>query len=200
MASATAYGGGPGLSIPTTSSSSTTPSNTAPASVATPPSKSIVSSPGVTYASGKALVAPKVASSHRQGLTKNTPTKQYLDIEAPPSIALPKSLLTVGVNSDPTTGYGLSPETGVLEVNNTTHSYLSPIKEATHLSRDDGKGEMINGEHLFVFWEIGSYSNTTAATNGDFLGFVSSSVANDIGMSGLNGGILKLAGWDRRVE
>lgn len=115
-------------------------------------------------------------------------------------MALLKRLLTVGINSDLTTGYGLSPETGVLEVNNTTHSYLSPIKEATHLSRDRGKGEMINGEHLFVFCEIGSYSNTTSATNGDFLGFVSSSVANDIGMSGLNGGILKLAGWDRRVE
>ena len=192
IASVTAYGGGPGLSIPATPSSSNRPSNTTLSSVATPPSETIVSGPGITYASGKSVVAPKVASSYLQGPTENTPTKQYLDIKAPPSIALPKSLLTVGVNGDLTTGYGLSPETGVLEVNSSTQSYLSPITDAMHLSRDGGKGGMINGEHLFIFCDTGSYSNTTSTTNGNFLGFVSSSVAVDVGMNGLAGNVLKL--------
>ena len=192
MASVTALGGSPSLSIPTTPSSSNKPSNTTLSSVATPPSETIVSSPGITYASGKLVVAPKVASSYLQGPTENTPTKQYLDIKAPPSIALPTSLLTVGVNGDLTTGYGLSPETGVLEVNSSTQSYLSPITDAMHLSRDGGKGGMIDGEHLFIFCDTGSYSNTTSTTHGKFLGFVSSSVAVDVGMNGLAGNILKL--------
>ena len=51
---------------------------------------------------------------------------------------------------------------------------------------------MVNGEHLFIFCDTGSYSTTTATKNGNFLGFVSSSVATDVGMKGLSGGALNL--------
>lgn len=51
---------------------------------------------------------------------------------------------------------------------------------------------MVNGEHLFVFCDTGSYSTTTSSSNGNFLGFVSSSVATDVGMKGLTGGALNL--------
>ena len=192
IASMTAYGGGPGLSFTTTSTFLTTPSNTSPISVSNPPSESNISTPGVTYASGDSVVDPKVISSHLHGPTQNMPTKQYLDVKAPPSITLPKSLLKVGVNSNLTTGYGLSPETGVLQVNSSTQAYLSPITGSTHLSRDGGKGGMISGEHLFIFCDTGSYSTTTSNTKGKFLGFVSSSVAIDVGMNGLNGKALHL--------
>ena len=105
---------------------------------------------------------------------------------------LPNNLLTVGANSDITTNYGLSPETGALEINSSTESYLSPLTDTPHLSRDGGKGGILNGEHLFIFCDTGSYSTTTSTQNGSFLGFVSSSVAIDVGMNGLQGDALTL--------
>ena len=174
------------------SSTSVTQTSTSSSSYATPPSESIVSAPGIAYASGSSVIAPKVVQSHLQGPTENRPTKQYLDIAAPASITLPNSLLTVGVNSDVTTGYDLSPDTGSLEINSSTQSYLSPLNEIPHLSRDGGKGGIVNGEHLFIFCDTGSYSTTTSTKNGSFLGFVSSSVAIDVGMNGLQGDALSL--------
>lgn len=171
-----------------TSSASSTSSTAAAATS----SAAVASSPGVTYASGDSIIAPKVAGTNLQGPTQNTPTTQYLDIESPAGITLASSLLTVGVNGDLTTGYELSLNTGVLEVNITTQSYLSPLTDNPHLSRDGGKGGMVNGQHLFIFCDTGSYSTTTSTTNGNFLGFVSSSVAIDVGMNGLNGKPLTL--------
>ena len=165
---------------------------TSTSSIAPKASASTVSSPGITYGSGKSVIVPKVASSHLQGPSQNTPTQQYLDIKPPAGITLASSLLTVGVNGDLTTGYDISGQTGVLEVNASTQSYLSPLENKPHLSRDGGRGGMINGEHLFVFCDTGSYSTTTSTSNGNFLGFVSSSVAVDVGMKGLTGGALNL--------
>jgi len=183
-----------GTSISTLTSSSaaatgSTPSSTVPAISSSAP---VVSSPGVTYASGDSVIAPKVVGSNLQGPSQNTPTTQYLDIKAPAGIKLASSLLTVGVNGDLTTGYDISAQTGVLEVNVSTQSFLSPITNTPHLSRDGGKGGMVNGQHLFFFCDTGSYSTTTSSSNGNFLGFVSSSVAVDVGMNGLSGNPLNL--------
>ena len=176
----------------TTSYTSTTQTTDSSPPYATPPSESIVSAPGIAYASGSSVITPEVVQSHLQGPTLNTPTKQYLNVAEPASIKLPNNLLTTGVNSDITTGYGLSLETGSLEVNSSTQSYLSPLTEIPHLSRDGGKGGILNGEHLFIFCDTGSYSTTTSTKNGSFLGFVSSSVAVDVGMNGLQGDALSL--------
>ena len=138
------------------------------------------------------MIVPNVASSHLQGPSQNTPSQQYLDIKAPAGITLPSSLLTVGVNGDLTTGYELSGQTGVLEVNVSTQSDLSPLEYTPHLSRDGGKGGTVNGEHLFVFCDTGSYSTATPTSNGKFVGFVSSSVAIDVGMNGLRGEAVNL--------
>ena len=164
------------------------------AAPADPPSTSSPggSSAGVTYASGNSVISPKVSGSHLQGPTMNTPSKQYIDVLEPPVIQLADSLLTTGVNGDLTTGYELSPQTGVLNVNITTQSFLRPLSQTPHLSRDGGRGGMVNGQHLFVFCDTGSYSSTTATTNGNFLGFVSSSCAVDVGMNGLSGTPLNL--------
>ncbi len=161
-------------------------------SIAPTSSASSISSPGVTYGSGSSVIVPKVGSSHLQGPTQNTPSQQYIDVEGPAGITLASSLLTVGVNGDLTTGYEISEQTGVLEVNISTQSHLSPLKNTPHLSRDGGRGGMVNGEHVFVFCDTGSYSTTTSTSNGNFLGFVSSSVATDVGMKGLTGGPLNL--------
>lgn len=98
----------------------------------------------------------------------------------------------VGVNGDLTTGYDISLETGILEVNVSTQSHLKSLTITPHLSRDGGQGGYINGEHLFIFCDTGSYSTTTSSSNGKFLGFTSSSVAIDSGMNGLQGNALHL--------
>ena len=177
------------------SSASTTSTSTiasSSSSVAVTTSASSTSSLGVTYASGDSIIVPKVAGSHLQGPSQNTPSSQYLDIQAPAGITLATTLLTTGVNGDLSTGYPISPDTGVLEVNVSTQSYLSSLTQSPHLSRDGGKGGMLNGEHLFVFCDTGSYSPPSSTVNGNFLGFVSSSVAVDVGMNGLNGQALDL--------
>lgn len=173
----------------TSSPSAITFSSSSPAATT---SASSVPSTGVIYASGDSIIVPTVAGSHLQGPSRNTPSSQYLDVEAPAGITLAKTLLTTGVNGDLSTSYSISSESGVLEVNTSTQSHLSPLTDTPHLSRDGGKGGMLNGEHLFVFCDTGSYSPPTSTINGNFLGFVSSSVAIDVGMNGLSGNTLEL--------
>lgn len=173
-----------------TSLTSTITSSSSSAAATT--SASSGSSMGIIYASGDSIIAPKVAGSHLQGPSQNAPSSQYLDIETPAGVTIAKTLLTTGVNGDLSTGYPISSETGVLEVNSSTQSYLSPLTDTPHLSRDGGKGGMLNGEHLFVFCDTGSYSPPTSTGNGEFLGFVSSSVAIDVGMNGVIGKALEL--------
>lgn len=150
------------------------------------------SEPGVTYASGNQVIVPQVETTNLQGPSRNTPSTQYVAYEAPSGINLANSLLMVGVNGDLSTGYDVSLETGILEVNVTTQSLLKSLTDTPHLSRDGGQGGYINGEHLFIFCDTGSYSTTTSSANGKFLGFTSSSVAIDSSMNGLQGQALNL--------
>ena len=172
---------------------STTPSSTSSASVPTTITTTApTSGSGVTYASGNKIIPPKVAASHLQGPSQNRPTTQYVDWKAPPSNALAKALLTVGVEGDLSVDYALSLDTGVLEVNSSTQGLLADLTNKPHISRDGGKGGYLNGQHLFIFCDTGSYSTTTDTSNGNFLGFVSSSCAIDTGMNGLYGNALHL--------
>ena len=185
---------------PTTSATSDNASSAAATSTATTsaaPSASgstapSGSEPGVTYASGNDVIAPQVKTTHLQGPSQNTPSTQYIAYDAPSGITLANSLLMVGVNGDLSTGYDISLETGILEVNVSTQSLLKSLTDTPHLSRDGGQGGYINGEHLFIFCDTGSYSTTTSSSNGKFLGFTSSSVAIDSGMKGLQGQALNL--------
>lgn len=107
-------------------------------------------------------------------------------------LTLSSSLLTIGVNGDLSTNYDLSSNTGVLQVNASTQSLMTSLSGTPHLSRDGGRGGFLNGEHLFIFCDTGSYTTTTSDSSGKFLGFVSSSVAIDVGMNGLSGKALSL--------
>ena len=183
-------------STATAKSSSTVTSSSSAAAATSAPS---VPSSEVTYSLGDSIIAPKVAGSHLQGPSRNAPSSQYLDIEAPKGTTLTKTLLKTGVNGDLSTSYTISPETGALEVNTSTQSYLKSLTNKPHLSRDGGKGGVLNGEHLFIFCDTGSYTPPSSTVDGDFLGFVSSSVAIDVGMNGLDGRALQLqdgiGGW-----
>lgn len=156
------------------------------------PQSSASPQPGVSFGSGKSVIVPKVGGSKLHGPSENRPTSQYIQFEPPDGYQLPQDLLQVGVNGDLTTNYELSPQTGVLEVNENTQSILAPLKNVPHLSRDGGRGGLVNGQHLFTFCDSGSYSTTTVAQDGDFLAFVSSSVAVDVGMNGFAGNAIFL--------
>lgn len=170
-----------GLIFPTTSDSARTFS-TKPAS----------HGPAIKYASAESVIVPAVVDAILHGPSQNTPSKQYLDVKSPKLITLDNDMLVVGVNDDISTQYGLSLDTGVLEVNDTSRALLAPLKNTPHLSRDGGQGGYLNGQHLFIFSDTGSYSTTTATVDGDFLGFVSSSVSIDVGMNGLESNPLHL--------
>ena len=146
----------------------------------------------INFAPGNSVIIPKVAATNLHGPTQNVPSKQYLDVKSAKDTTLNNSLLTIGANGDLTTSFGLAPDTGVLEVNKSTQPSLAPLKNTPHISRDGGRGGFLNGQHLFVFCDTGSYTAATEDTNGDFLGFVSSSVATDIGMNGLDGNPIDL--------
>ncbi|KAL8691513.1 MAG: hypothetical protein Q9218_003279 [Villophora microphyllina] len=180
-------------SISSTSATSTSSRNTSlhPQSLMSmstlPSSSGTVSPPGVTYGNGNSVIAPKVASTKLHGPSVNRPTTQYIQYDPADGVSLARSLLQVGVNGDLSTGYDISPQTGVLEVNLYTQNALAPLRNIPHLSRDGGRGGYLNGQHLFLFSDTGSYSGTTLAQNGNFLDFVSSSVAVDVGMNALRG-------------
>lgn len=174
-------------------SASTKSSTSKSATSAAASSTSSVSHAGVTYASGKSIIVPKLPSIKLHGPSQNLPSKQHVEIAHPQKLlTLSSSLLTIGVNGDLSVNYDISSNTGALEVNATTQSLLNSLSETPHLSRDGGRGGFLNGEHLFLFCDTGTYTTTSADSNGDFLGFVSSSVAVDVGMNGLNGKPLNL--------
>ncbi|KAL8708105.1 MAG: hypothetical protein Q9220_006959 [cf. Caloplaca sp. 1 TL-2023] len=177
-------------SVSTHSQSSPIQSRTSSSTL--PSASATVSPPGVTYGTGNSVIAPKVASTKLHGPSENRPTTQYIQYDSADGISLSRSLLRVGVDGDLTTGYDISPQTGVLDVNIYTQNALAPLKNVPHLSRDGGRGGYLNGQHLFLFCDTGSYSSTTLAQNGDFLDFVSSSVAVDVGMNALSGNAIHL--------
>lgn len=168
------------------SSQSQTSSTTSPTAAVTG------SPPGVTYGTSSSVVAPKVAASKLHGPSENRPSSQYIQYDNADGVSLSRSLLQAGANGDLSTGYDISPQTGVLEVNMYTQNALAPLRNTPHLSRDGGRGGFINGQHLFIFCDTGSYSTTSLASNGDFLDFVSSSVAVDVGMNALSGNPIHL--------
>lgn len=180
------------LSNTPTATSHSSLSHSQTLSTTSPTASVIVSPPGVTYGSGSSVIAPKVAGSKLHGPSENRPTSQYIQYDNAEGVSLSNSLLRVGVNGDLSTGYDISPQTGVLDVNIYTQNTLAPLRNTPHLSRDGGRGGYINGQHIFMFCDTGSYSTTSVASNGDFLDFVSSSVAVDVGMNALSGNPIHL--------
>ena len=142
--------------------------------------------PGVTYASGQKVIEPRPAGNRLHGPTKNKPTNQYIDYDNPEGISLANNLLNGGINDILTSGYDVSLDTGILALNSSTQPLLESLDGTPHMSRDGGQGGYLNGQHLFLFCDTGSYTEPSDGQQGRFVGFVSSSVAVDTGMNGLN--------------
>ncbi|MCJ1412929.1 hypothetical protein MMC19_007029 [Ptychographa xylographoides] len=169
------------ISSATTAQSSESPAAASSTSTSTGYGASTV------YAPGSSVIVPSIAYSQLHGPTQNQPSTQYFDVTLPADLTLIQSLLTVGIETDLSIEYPISPDTGVLPFNSTTEPLLADLTDTPHLSRDGGKGGLLNGQHMFIFCDTGSYSTTTDNSNGNFLAFVSSSVATDTGMNALYG-------------
>ncbi|KAI9822028.1 MAG: hypothetical protein M1832_003200 [Thelocarpon impressellum] len=141
----------------------------------------------IKYASEASINVPSIAADKFHGTSSNDPTTKYVQVQNAPLPKLSDDLLKVGVDGALSTQYGLDPDTGVLLVDETTKDLIADLKRKPHLSRDGGKGGYLNGQKLFIFCDTGSYTG-----DGDFLGFVSSSVAIDKGMNAANGQPLTL--------
>jgi len=63
---------------------------------------------------------------------------------------------------------------------------LSTLKWNPLLSRDGGKGGVINGVRFFIFADTNIASPANGTTQGTFEGFVSNSVAIDVGLNAVN--------------
>ncbi|KAI9718055.1 MAG: hypothetical protein M1812_004313 [Candelaria pacifica] len=155
-------------------------------------SPTMAGGPSISYASGRSVIAPTAGSSNLHGTSSNEPTSQYIKWSNPPNLKLSSNYLTKSINGDLSTQYGLSPDTGVLEVNDTTKPLLSDLKNKPHLSRDGGKGGYLDGHKVFLFCDTGSYTPPSGDLNGNFLGFVSSSAAIDKGMNAASGKALTI--------
>ena len=177
------------LSSTTTSTSSDQSVSLFPSSTASAtPVSSAASSPlPARYASGSSVITPRVLSGKLHGPSSNEPTSQYIDLQPPQGLTLPGSLLAVGVNTALSTSYSLATDTGIPPIDATTEPLIKDLKSRPHLSRDGGKGGYLNGQKLFLFCDTGSYTSPTPDRMGDFLGFVSSSIATDKGFKGAYG-------------
>ncbi len=184
------------ISSPTTASESSTSSSLSSSSSQNAATSSIVSAgpsamayvppPPMKFAEGSSVIVPRVRFRTFHGISINEPSSQYVKMKHEASPKLDDSLLTVGVNDKITTGYDLAVDTGIIAVDESTKHLLADLKEKPHLSRDGGKGGYLNGQKLFLFCDTGAYTPAKPGKPGDFLGFVSGSVAIDKGGKGTN--------------
>ncbi|KAI9808799.1 MAG: hypothetical protein M1825_003952 [Sarcosagium campestre] len=153
------------------------------AGVSTP---SIVQPPPIRLGSGTRIIVPNAFWNDYLGTSTNAPTLQFWQRNNPPAAPLAPNLLSVGVNDFLTTGFGLAADTGVVRMDDPDKGAVTSLKFSPHLSRDGGKGGYLNGQKLFIFCDTGSYTPPSNGRDGDFQGFVSSSVAVDVGMNAAN--------------
>ena len=142
---------------------------------------------------------PSISDRKLLGSSNNNPTKQYVKHAPVLPQKLAETILVPGINVDLINNYGLASDTGVWTTNDLQGSeQLEDLTVTPRLSRDGGKGGTIDGTHLFVFCDTASYS-----PSGQMVEFVSSSVAVDQDMNGLDGKALSLVdmvgGWQDDV-
>lgn len=124
------------------------------------------------------------------GASTNNPSTQFVNETSPPCPSLPPSKLTPGMDPALTDSYPLSNGTGNHIVS--PDSTLGKLQYAPHLSRDGGKGGVVNGAKVFLFCDTGTYSPPSGYGDGEFTGFVSGSAAVDIGDNAASGTSLSL--------
>lgn len=146
----------------------------------------------VIYDFGKTMINPTIKSINLLGPSNLNPSSQWVNTTFSSPTKSPYFLSSVETKADFIFESALAPGTGTLTSSGTLNSSLSPLSVIPHLSRDGGKGGYLKGQHLFVFCDTASFTTTSSTHNGDFVGFVSNSVAIDVDMNGLQGQPLTL--------
>jgi hypothetical protein len=140
-----------------------------------------VAPPVIKYSQGKSIAVPAVANTKEIPSSIYKPTKKFLSKTYSASPPLPKRLLTAKPGSVVTTHYPISPAFGVQKVADHT---LSKLTTVPRISRDGGRGGYLNGQHIFVFCDTGTFT----PGKGDIpTSFRSSSVAVDVGRKAIAG-------------
>ena len=123
----------------------------------------------------------KVAQVKILGSSTNKPTTQYVSHVPATPMKLATDLLVPGLNTDLVTNYPIAGDTGCWTEDQLSSAVeFSNMKAAPRLSRDGGKGGIINGTHVFIFCDTAIFNPEQG-----MVGFVSSSVATDDGMKAL---------------
>jgi len=98
----------------------------------------------------------------------------------------------IGVQISLITGYPIDTSTGALALQVSQCALLQPLLFQPILSRDAGKGGVLGNQKMFIFADTGISSPPNASGPGMFEGFVSNSVAIDVGMQGAQGNALTI--------
>ena len=102
------------------------------------------------------------------------------------------SMLEAGINTDLINDYPLASDTGTWTTSDLLTQQLATMSLTPRLSRDGGRGGMINGTNVFIFCDTSTYGKDLDPSLGYLNGFVSSSVAVDESMNALEGHPLSL--------
>ena len=114
------------------------------------------------------------------GSSINKPTKQYVSHVPDLPMKLSADLTVPGLNLDLIHDYHLADDTGVWSSKDfAIKPNIKEMKAMPSLARDGGKGGIVNGTNVFLFCDTAVFSD------GDFVAFVSSSIATDEDMNGL---------------
>ncbi|RMD40985.1 hypothetical protein DV735_g4152, partial [Chaetothyriales sp. CBS 134920] len=141
-----------------------------------------------TWTAATAASSPTVADVKLLGASVDTPTNQYVSHSLVVPEKLDESLLKPGINADLITDFPLAGDTGVYtsSIMASRKMVLQTMKTTPKLSRDGGKGGMLNGTHIVFFCDTG------VTSDGQLVSLVSSSVTTDITMNGLQDKALEL--------
>ena len=129
------------------------------------------------YATATSAIHPIVGHVRSLGPSQNEPTKQYVREPFARPIPLSDSLLVPGINIDLVKDYPMASDTSCHTEN--LDLQLAPLVGTPHLSRDGGKGGVINGQNVFIFCDTATFSDI----DWEWLDFISNSVAIDRGMN-----------------
>ena len=114
------------------------------------------------------------------GSSTNNPTNQYVSHSPYQPLKLSADLTVPGVNLDLISDYSLAKDTGSWKSKDfVIKPVIKDMSTTPVISRDGGKGGVVNGTNIFLFCD------TSIHSNGQFVAFVSSSVATDEDMNGL---------------
>lgn len=147
-----------------------------------------------TYVGGSGVFSKPVPGAVSvRGPSNQISNLNFLPNQAATTYPILGSLLNyIGISTSLITGYPIDPATGVYPISATDQCNLQPLLWQPIISRDAGKGGVVGDQKMFIFADTGLTSPPNGSTPGLFEGFVSNSVAVDVGLQGAAGNALTI--------